>query len=130
MKKSVVLALLLILSCATHAEWVKFSNKNITQYDLYVAPDTMRKAGSKVTFWELRDYVRPLKTSANQFILSEKIQKEFDCENQLGRLIYTYQYSGKMGGGKSLNSYRLNTDWRPIAPGTVDSAIFEIVVCR
>src|SRR5215467_14196022 len=85
-----LLITLLLLSCGTaSAEWVSVAGKveeGLTQYTLYVQPDTIRRNGDVVELSTLVDFTTT-QTKPSPPHLSVRSRSEFDCANKRIRLL-------------------------------------------
>ena len=82
------------------AEWVA-----VTTHDsghIYADPSTIIREGNQVKMWTLVDYKKP-KIIAPQLkpIMSMKSQIEFDCKENLSRMISIFTYPENMGVGEA-----------------------------
>jgi len=116
----------LTLSNAAMAEWVGMHSDD--EFDVYVDTTTIRKNGNFAKMWTLNDYKTGRDTGSGIY-LSRMVQAEYDCRNETKRLLALNTYSGNMGSGKVISSYRVNEYELPansVAPRTIDDAELKI----
>ena len=119
MKKLLVTLLISVLSTSAMAEWqIADSNNGLT---IYVDPATIRKAGNKAKMWVMNDY----ETMENNELLSQKIQYEFDCQNETGAILAILSFPGSMGSGQGRSSYK-RLDPMPFSPGSMGEVLWKI----
>jgi hypothetical protein len=119
-----ITVLLLSGGPAAYAEWVKIGTTD-DGMTIYVDPDTIRQKGDLVKMWYLYDY-ESTQTVADSSYLSTKAQDEFDCAGELHRTLAFTFFSGKMGSGKADYSNSEEHKWEPVAPRSVDQAVWKI----
>jgi hypothetical protein len=102
------------------AEWVPIGD-NGNGATIYVDPATIRKAGNKAKMWVMNDY----ETMQNNEVLSQKIQYEFDCQNETGAILAVLSFPGSMGSGQGRSSYK-RSDSMPFSPGSVGDNYWKI----
>lgn len=114
-----LLALVLILFFAnTHAvaEWKKIGESEKRDgYTAYVDLTSARKANNRVKMWVLFDYKIEQKVSGVNF-LSEKIRREYDCEEEQMRVLSFSLFSWNMEKGDLVRSYNQPQKWEKIQP--------------
>ena len=76
--------------------------------------------------WDLRDFKKQVKGVIRTSFLSVNTQREYDCKEVLIRNLAANFYSGKMGGGKNLNSFSETSQWTPIPPRTTADGLWMI----
>jgi len=110
-----------MFSAPSYAEWTKTS-KNVGGDTYYVDFDRIRKHGGYVYFWELTDYLKPLK----QVYFSSKSFHETDCKLLRYRPLSNDFYKEPMGGGTS-RSLGESKNWRYASPGSVVEVVLKQV---
>jgi Surface-adhesin protein E len=120
MKRVFLIALLVLNNGAAYAEWVEVDRDDRTGMTLYVDPDTIRRRADLVAMWALYDY-KAAQHSAGDSYLSRKVQSEYNCTEEVRRMLEVTQFSGNMGSGKivHMKSYLFSTEarWAPARSG-------------
>jgi hypothetical protein len=124
MTRLFLITLLVLSSGPAYAEWVKIGTTD-DGMTIYVDPDTIRQTGALVKMWYLYDY-ESTQTVADSSYLSTKAQDEFDCAGELHRTLAFTFFSGKMGSGQADYSNSEEHKWEPVAPRSVDQAVWKI----
>jgi hypothetical protein len=130
------LTIQLVLSSApVYAEWLSVEKPYLSPrlQALYVDLDSIHRQGNLVTLWQLIDFrwmqgnagMGPLGFGPHRF-LSTTTQKQFDCRGKRVRLLAFTEYSHHMGTGIPANGYVDPDNWIPIAPGSINEALWEI----
>lgn len=129
MKKLLLTLMLAFMSTGTMAEWSKVGESDDKGgYTAYADLASARKAGSRVKMWMLFDYKIEQKTSGVIF-LSEKIRREFDCEEEQMRVLAFSLFSWNMEKGDLVRSYNQPQKWEKIQPESMDEAEWK-VACK
>ena len=120
MKKIMLVNAVLLMtavSSSAMAEWVRVhTNDKVT---LYADPTTIRKKLYIVKIWSLFDYkANNVLSDGNQYLSSMR-ETEFNCRDNLQRMIGYSIYSGKMGKGKLLDSGSEPQDWKPVSKANI-----------
>lgn len=115
MKKFLILALLLINTHAM-AEWTKIGESELKGgYTVYVDMASILKTSDRAKMWILFDYQVLQKASGAEF-LSEKVRREYDCnEKQMRRLAFSL-FSLNRGHGDLIRSYNQPQKWEAVKP--------------
>lgn len=128
MKKHIVPALMVaMLSGNAMAEWVRVGENNRS---IAYADTAIRRSGNTATYWVLFDYkaVQESARSGRRY-LSEKSQREIDCQSERDRAIFITWHSDQMGNGTIVYTRNKPTNWEPTSsPGSFARA-FGIFVC-
>ncbi len=121
----VVFALLLTFSSSAWAEWVAIDVGGSSI--LYADPNTIRKNGSMVKMWHLSDYVNAqVHHSSGKTYFSEKMQAEYDCQDERTRFLVASWHFGKMGGGDVTNSHGgPPSQWSPVSPESMGESLWK-----
>lgn len=110
MRITIVAAALLILMPVAHAEWLKVF-ENIRGTTSYIDTDSIQASGRYRKVSELQSY----KKASPEGMLSMKIKKEYDCKEELTRMITYTAYTGTMGSGEAMGTVTPPTDWQPVS---------------
>jgi hypothetical protein len=111
-----------------YAEWIGVGgkvDKGLTIYTVYVDADSISRTGENVTLWALFDYMS-IQSIVGGPWLSSKTRREYDCSNERVRLLGYMTFTGNMGSGEPVFSNSDQSPWEPIAPGSIDSGLWEV----
>jgi hypothetical protein len=120
--------LLMAFSCSAWAEW-KFIERGTSSKDaFFIDPLTIKKEGNKRKVWELSNLFQMGKNGE----MSTRSRTEYDCKEKQYRFIQISYFPGEFATGLTLliDNFQINGpggEWREIAPGTVDEALFKFV---
>ena len=123
----ILLTVALVVLCGestTYAEWVRIASSSSGKSTVYADPDTHRRKGTIVKWWELWDN-KDLVNKGGVSYLSSKIQAEYDCGEERVRMLAFLDYSGNMGNGEIVRSNFYDTKWEPIVPGSNGQATWN-----
>ena len=125
-----IIVLAMLIHEPVHAGWVSVEKRYQTPgvQTAYFDPDTVRRAGTLATLWQLTDIKWDGTTLTPRF-LSAKTHKEFDCAKPRFRILQIVEYSRQMATGKSASGYIENGNWQTVEPKSVNQALWE-VACR
>lgn len=121
----ITLLLLIFVSGNSMADWVKVTSH--AEGNTYADPSTIIRDGNRVKMWTLVDYEKP-KITAKQIksFRSMKAQIEFDCKENLSRMISTFTYPENMGVGEAEDlskarprGFENSQKWTAIPPDTI-----------
>jgi hypothetical protein len=115
--------LLMAFALPASAEWVQHGS--ISWAAVYHDPSTIKKNGRFAQVWELQD----LKQRHKDGELSRLVLVEYDCKNNHKRIIALVTRSNQMGGGETLSSDYMPTDWNYSPPDSV-AAAGQSIVCK
>ena len=125
MKKMMMAAALTTLSASAIAEWSQIASGD--GQDIYVDRSTIRRSGKTVKMWNLLDLWAPKYKGTGDPYASSKGQVEYDCKNELARLLYFSNHSGQMGGGQTVDDRTIpNASWEPIPPESIVEGFWKI----
>lgn len=113
------IALLVLISGPSYAEWVFVSGDAEAGMTVYVDPDTVRRQGDFVKMWYLSD------RKTMEGYGSIKTQREYDCAEARHRLLASSIFSGHMGEGKLLDDNVKEGQWIPVAPESSGQALWK-----
>ena len=123
-QRLLLITLLLLSSEPAYAEWTWASANNQVGLTIYIDPDTVRRNGDLVELWELYDY-KSIQTVAGDSFLSSKALRQFDCLKQRTRLLAFGHFAGNMGSGNRVFSDADESEWKPVAAGSVGQALWR-----
>lgn len=123
-KCTMVAALLAIMSNGATAAWVDVGDtEGVTAY---VDTATIQKAGNVVTMWDLLDYKKAQEIPTGKSFRSVRAQTEYSCSNKNSRPLAASAHSDKMARGGTVHAVSEPGNWRPVAPGSLDEAMWKI----
>lgn len=126
MKKLILTLALAFISGEASAEWTKIGGSpDKGGYTAYVDLKSIRKAANRVKMWTLLDYQNEQRTLGATY-LSEKIRREFDCEEEQMRILAFSLFSWNMEKGDLVRSYSQPQKWEKIRPDSMDEAEWKI----
>jgi len=123
MRKFISILLLAFVSSNAMAELVKVGESN--SLIEYAYPDTIRRSDHEVKIWLLLDYKAQQPTVGRKPFLSEKMQDEYDCNEEQSRGLAITVYSGNMGSGNVIFSDAYLSDWKPVTPDSLDETTLK-----
>ena len=97
------------------AEWVKVEGNEFVTF--YVYPASIHKKGNWATMLTLVDF-KTVNNSGGRPHMSSKTLHEYDCSENLWRLLNYSYYSENMGGGEMVYSEASLGTWEPVKPGS------------
>jgi surface-adhesin protein E len=120
-----LITLPVLSSGPAYAEWMWVSANNQVGLTIYVDPDTISRNGDLVKLWQLYDY-KAVQTVGSDAFLSSKAQRQFDCVKQRTRLLAFTHFTGNMGSGNRVFSDLDESEWRPVASGSVGQSMWKV----
>jgi hypothetical protein len=125
MKKIILTLLVVLISSSAAAEWTRVGGGGDGS-DVFVDLETLRKNGSKVKLWSLRNF-KTLNGETKVKHLSNKTQWEMDCKEEQIRMPAYMEFAQRGGVDETIASQFLPDDnWTPIVPKSVAQMIFEV----
>lgn len=125
MNKILVL-LLLMVSTNVFAEWTKVTGSSDGDMTVYVDFGTIKRKGNKVKMWDLFDFKTVQETAGTRY-LSQLSRNEYDCEEEIKRMLNLYWYSGNMRNGETVTSQsNIKDDGTSIIPGSINEALLKV----
>jgi hypothetical protein len=123
------IALSLIFICLVcgnaSAEWTFVARAERASF--FIDQETLRQDHSIVKIWDLTDLTTPNQRVTGIDVFSMKSQREYDCENERTRILYSSFHTGKMGTGDTAGEMAAPASWVPVAPGSVMRTVWKIV---
>jgi hypothetical protein len=119
-----LLALLLaLLSSSANADWIIIDESSIGN-KFYVDLDSKKTNGNIVKFWQFNDYSEKNFGDGK----SGRYLNEYDCKNEMSRLLYVTVFSGhNLTGYTLVDKQSPKQFWEPIPPNTTEYKIFKAV---
>ncbi|QOJ24561.1 MAG: hypothetical protein HRU78_13660 [Gammaproteobacteria bacterium] len=126
MKKVFLSLSLALISTAAAAEWTRIGESERKGGSaLYADTASIRKAAGRAKMAILFDYPVLQKTAGAEF-LSEKIRREYDCqEKQIRTLAYSL-FSLNMEHGDLVRSYNQPQKWEIVIPDSLEEAEWKV----
>jgi hypothetical protein len=130
MNRSLFILVLLLISSPVYAEWALIGGDNEAGMALYVDPALISQNETHTTLWVLYDFKTAQTKGSGESFSSAKIQREYDCPNELTRVLKVTNYAGDMGSGKEVANQTVdNPKWGSLGrldPGTVARSLWDI----
>ncbi len=126
MKKLLLGLLLIITSTSAVADWVDIGVSTGTDiFTQYVDLASMRKTGTALRVWALRDFDTVVVDKDGDRYLSSKTLYEIDCKDWRSRLLSLIQYSDNMGKGNIVwsTSGTFIGNWDFVVPESIGELI-------
>ncbi len=121
--------MLAFVSIVARAEWTNIGGDDI-EIKTYVDLSTIRITGDLAKLWVLDDYKNIQKVGSNIFS-SAKSLKEYDCKEELTRIIILTEFGENMGQGEVIESYSYEAHkWKPVEPGSYGQQILKIACSK
>ena len=108
------------------AEWVRVGGTH--KYDGYVDMATIGQTDQTVTLWTLRDFTVTRQVARGPY-RSVKTKKQYDCQSNRSRLLFSKYYAEQMGKGRLVYQGKATKQWAKVAPGS-DGEVEWRVACR
>ncbi len=125
--KRLLLVYLMMTCSVSWAEW-KYSVESDIFTD-YFDKSTIRRNGSIVKMWIMRDYFSSQTNNTGKSYSSAKILFSFNCKDATKEVISIVQFSGSMGIGDvvfSETTKESQLEFTPFSPGSVNAANSQI----
>lgn len=119
MIRLILLILLMLSTMPAYGEWLQVSKDVETGQTVYVDPDSIRRNGDMAEMWTLYDYKTAQPTAGDAF-LSSKVQNEYNCTQEMRRMVSVTEFAGNMGSGKVVHkgsSLFTTAKWIPARAG-------------
>lgn len=106
-----------------YAEWKEASSSD--EYKAYVDIKSLSKSKDIVTMSSLYDFQKPQQLNKDSFF-SVKHIREYDCNQNRQRVIYSEFYNLNMGKGELLGKTTKLYAWRDNGPNTIDEHLWQV----
>jgi len=120
MKKIVLFfsVLFLGLTCSgAMADWDRvYSNDKVVTY---ADTSSVRRKGNIVRLWSLFDFKAESAYSDGSAYMSIMRETEFNCKDNLQRMVAFSIHSGRMGKGRMIDSGTVPQDWKPVSKASI-----------
>ena len=110
MWKSILIALLAMVSTSAIGGWTKVDKNSSDGITRYVDITTIQKSDNKAKMVSLIDYKTAREAIEDKF-LSIKVVQEYDCNEVKKRILTFNTYSGNMGKGVVLYTNTTPSKW-------------------
>ena len=123
MQKNLWVVLLVMVSNAASANWVKIASNDVAT--VYANPASIRKVGNVVKMWVLYDLLKP-DSRHGQNYGSMRSNDSYDCVADKTQQLHTLFYAGNMGGGNVIPAKHTgNYPWKPVVQDTLAEAVWK-----
>ena len=113
-------AVLVLCSTQVYADWEQAYKDDRTDVTVYADRATIRRRADVVEMWALYDYQTPQQAVGASY-LSRKVKNEYNCSQEVKRMIEVIEFSGNMASGKVVyrNTFFLSKEprWTPVRLG-------------
>jgi len=127
--KRILLVLLLMTCSVSWAEWELTDTSTDETVTFYHDKSTIRRNGSIVKMWTLRNYTTVQIDKQGKKYQSEVAHMVFNCKLEESVLISLTQYSAQLGAGSPIWSGTLKEgewEWRPNVPRTIGETEWKL----
>ena len=124
MKRLLLIALLVLSSGPTYAEWMSLGASD-SGTTVYADTATIRREGDLVKMLVLFDF-KTMQTKADVSYSSAKAQMEYDCAEQRFEGLAVMYFSGNMGTGNLLDRSSGKGKRLRVSPGSLDHALWKL----
>ena len=128
MWKSVLMALLAMVSTSALSEWTKVEKNNSEGTTHYVDVATIQRTENKARMINLIDYQTAREAVDDKF-LSIKVVQEYDCNEVKKRILAFNTYSGNMGKGGALYTDSSPNEWEIVSSLRSNGLTFWEIAC-
>ena len=118
----VILIFSILFVTKSYAKWVKVSETEDFQTQLYIDYGTLGTKNGYKYIWSLLDH----KTPNDEGTLSRKLHQIFDCSVGRTKILSLYFYNGNMGSGKIIyENSNIKMEWRSVLPDSIQYSILN-----
>ena len=106
-------------SLPAYGAWVEVSIDAEAGQTVYIDPESIRRRGDIAEMWALYDS-QTAQPAVGKSYLSRKVQTEYDCTQNMKRMVSVTEYSGNMGSGNVVfmsSSLFTTARWMPAHSG-------------
>lgn len=122
MHKKIITAAAFALSFSVQAEWsLVGENEDVDKH--YIDFSTIKKTDHGYRAWLLVE----LTANKAEGVRSYNSVWEYNCDEDTYRILRMSSFSGQMGRGKLVRSFRRPTEWDYAAPGSIGKIQLEAV---
>ncbi|MBL78930.1 MAG: hypothetical protein CMH70_02655 [Nitrosomonadaceae bacterium] len=128
MKSLLITTALLLLSNNVIADWEYISTVKDKKIIYYIDTTTIKQSGNVVKIWLMADLKEPEEIPyVVKMLLSYKNRVEYNCDQNVERVINAVGYSKNMGEGDIIYKVDENEKWKPIISGSISSYILDYI---
>ena len=118
-------------SVTVASEWIRVMETGPVEerFVTYAGPATISRSGDIVRMSSVIDSTIADDAASQRHRVSWKDEWEYDCETRKTRPVQYTEYSGRMGTGEKMFSYKLAAavfKWITVKPGSVSEALWKI----
>jgi hypothetical protein len=126
MKRVVLTLMLAMLSSNAAAAWVQIGEND--RWVAYADTEAIHRSGNLVVSWTLFDYKSTQESRGGKRYLSEKSQREVDCQSERLRVLFFTWHASQRGNGIVVYTGDKPTNWEPTSsPGSIAGNIWKFV---
>ena len=118
MTRLILLTFLTFSAVPAYGEWVRVID-DIEGQTVYFDPSTIERDRDIAKMWALYDS-KSAQPAVGKAYLSRKVQTEYNCAQDMRRMVRVIEYSGNMGRGEVVymtSSLFSTTEWKPAYAG-------------
>jgi hypothetical protein len=127
MRNIILLLMLAAVSSNAMAEWIRVDGDATST--LYYDTSRIIKNDSMVKMWSLINYKTP-QALVHGAYMSEMMQDEFNCKDELVRNLYHSYHSDAMGKGDKLLPTFFPEKWSPVEPNSLNESILKLACSK
>ncbi len=109
-----------------HAEWLEVMANIDKGQTIYVDADSIHRNGDLVELWTLYDYKTSQRAGQDEY-RSRKVQNEFNCAQEVRRMLSVTEFSDNMGNGKVVyekpSLLSAEPRWTRVQPGVGETLL-------
>ncbi len=106
-----------VISGEVMAEWDRvYSNDKVVTY---ADTSSIRRKGNIVRLWSMFDFKAENTYTDGTVYLSVMRETEYNCKDNLQRMVAFTIHSGKMGKGRMIDSGTTPQDWKPVSRANI-----------
>lgn len=125
MRRSIWACIIALAACLPAQAWSSWTQVGSSEFFVpYADRSTVRQNGSLSKIWALMDYKTANQLNDRKY-LSSRMQFEFDCHEELSRVLYTSFHSGKMGRGLVVGIFTFEHGFDPVPPASVAALLWK-----
>ncbi len=124
MPKIILILLLAAASNSAMAEWIEVGSNDTDT--VYIDPATIRGTDALAKMWALNDFKETQVIDNRAPFKSVKMEYEYDCKEELSRMLYFTSHPANMAEGEVLDFNFAPSAWTRSAPGSVLDAMWKI----
>ena len=110
---------LVLGSLPAYGAWVEVSVNAEAGETVYIDSESIRRRGDIAEMWVLYDS-KTAQPAVGKTYLSRKVQNEYNCKQDVKRMVRVIEYSGNMATGTVIHMSSAlfsPTEWKPVRSG-------------